>query len=247
MHLIIFAVVGLVGFAILAAMWESPGGKRIAIPILVVIGSSIVSLVSDAAGNAALWLGLIGYAVYVVVTWPFVRRVWANYGERREKLDKEERQQAIEAARRARSMALVAGREAERQAEDSSYLEKRLGLLLSNLWQHCALLDGSQQDGATLQAMKWKWKFLDLCRHLAVREGKLREQGRATRFLAGNLSAVNRMARVSRFKESKPEIMIVQPGLSKQDRTKDQSAVLAAAVSYLKETIGVDLDVLCSA
>ena len=50
---------------------------------------------------------------------------------------------------------------------------------------------------------------------------------------------------VSRFKEIGPEI-IVQPGLSKANHTADQTAVLAAACSYLKETVGVDLDVICS-
>lgn len=49
-----------------------------------------------------------------------------------------------------------------------------------------------------------------------------------------------------RLKELKPEIIIVQPGLSRSNHTPEQIAVLAAAYSYLKETIGVDLDLICS-
>jgi hypothetical protein len=52
---------------------------------------------------------------------------------------------------------------------------------------------------------------------------------------------------MSRFKEVRPEILVVQPGLSESNRTTEQSAVLAAALTYLKETIGVELDVICSA
>ena len=56
---------------------------------------------------------------------------------------------------------------------------------------------------------------------------------------------MNRFVKLSRFKEIRPEIIIVQPGLSKANHTADQTAVLAAAYSYLKETVGVDLDVIC--
>jgi hypothetical protein len=59
-------------------------------------------------------------------------------------------------------------------------------------------------------------------------------------------SDLNKYLRLSRFKEIKPEIIIVQPGVSKDKITPDQTSVLASAYSYLKETIGVDLDVICS-
>lgn len=68
-----------------------------------------------------------------------------------------------------------------------------------------------------------------------------------TRFLAGNLADLNRIAKASRFKEVRPEILIVQPGLSQAQHTKEQAAVLASALAYLKQTVGVDLDIICSA
>ena len=42
------------------------------------------------------------------------------------------------------------------------------------------------------------------------------------------------------------DILIVQPGLSVLSKTADQNAVLAAAHSYLKETIGADMRIICS-
>ena len=98
-----------------------------------------------------------------------------------------------------------------------------------------------------VRSPKWKWKFRDLCRHIAGRESRLMKPERPTRFLAGNAQIVNRLIKLSRFKEIRPEIIIVQPGLSQERCTAEQRAVLAAAYSYLKETVGVDLDVVCSA
>lgn len=45
----------------------------------------------------------------------------------------------------------------------------------------------------------------------------------------------------------RPEIVLVQPGISERDITKDQSMVLGAAAVYLKETIGVEILIGCSA
>jgi len=65
--------------------------------------------------------------------------------------------------------------------------------------------------------------------------------------MTGNPGMLNRFAKTSRFKSIKPEILIIQPGISESSISTDQSIILGAAMTYLKETIGVDLDVICSA
>lgn len=97
-----------------------------------------------------------------------------------------------------------------------------------------------------VRSAKWKGEFRDLCRHISAREKRVSGTARATRFLAGRVSDLNKFIRLSRFKEIRPEIIIVQPGLSRKDYTAEQKAVLAAAYNYLKETIGVDLDIICN-
>lgn len=97
-----------------------------------------------------------------------------------------------------------------------------------------------------VRSAKWKWRFKDLVRHLLGREDRLTGAARPTRFLTGKGSDLNRFIKLSRFKEVRAEILIVQPGLSETARTDDQSMVLASAFTYLKETIGADLDVICS-
>lgn len=106
--------------------------------------------------------------------------------------------------------------------------------------------DVVEVSSQAVRSAKWKWKFRDLCRHVTAREKRLARADRPTRFLEGQASDLNRFLKLSRFKEIRPEILIVQPGLSQSGRTTEQSAVLAAALNYLKQTVGVDLDIVCS-
>jgi superfamily II DNA or RNA helicase len=121
---------------------------------------------------------------------------------------------------------------------------------------HCKFTGGSEPGervkdveevcSQAIRSAKWKWKFLDLCRHILGREKRLMKSGRSTRFLQGHPIDLNKFMKVSKSKEIKPEIIIVQPGLSSNNHTPDQVAILASTYSFLKETIGVDLKVICS-
>jgi hypothetical protein len=94
---------------------------------------------------------------------------------------------------------------------------------------------------------RWMWHFRSLCRHVSTRERGLRSTERATRFLHGSARDLNRLLQASRFKEVRGEIVVVQPGLSHSGHTPGQAAVLASAHCFLKDTVGVPLDVICSA
>lgn len=97
-----------------------------------------------------------------------------------------------------------------------------------------------------IRSAKWKWRFRELVRHILLREKRLKKPNRNTRFLAGDARELNRFLQLSRFKNLNVEIVIAQPGLSKDGCTSEQTAVLAAADSFLLETIGVELNILCS-
>lgn len=107
--------------------------------------------------------------------------------------------------------------------------------------------DAVEVCSQAVRSAKWKWRFVDLGKHLLQREERLRTALRPTRFLAGNASSLNRILRASRFKQVEADILIVQPGISAARRSADQNMVLAAAAAYLKETIGCDMDIVCSA
>ncbi len=97
-----------------------------------------------------------------------------------------------------------------------------------------------------IRSAKWKWRFRELVRHIIFREKRLAKSYRSTRFLSGNTKEINRFLQLSRFKELEVEIVIAQPGLSRENCTTEQTAVLAAADSFLLDTVGVKLSIICS-
>ncbi len=94
---------------------------------------------------------------------------------------------------------------------------------------------------------RWIWNFKGLCRHVFTRERLLASDARPSRFLRGTPRQLNQLLQASRFKEVRGEILIVQPGISQAAHTTQQAAVLASAHCFLNDTVGVPLDVICSA
>lgn len=98
-----------------------------------------------------------------------------------------------------------------------------------------------------VRSAKWKWRFRDLGQHINSRNQKLVSSARRSRFLAGGPVELNNIVKAYRFKRVDAEILVVQPGLSLANKAADQDMVIASAATYLKETIGCDLGVICSA
>lgn len=105
--------------------------------------------------------------------------------------------------------------------------------------------DVVEVSSQAIRSAKWAAKFKELCRHMINRAERRSGVGRNF-ILKGSLSDLNRLARASRLKEVRPEIVLVQPGVSAVGITDEQSMVLGAAATYIKQTIGVDIIVACS-
>lgn len=104
--------------------------------------------------------------------------------------------------------------------------------------------DVQEVAAQAVRSARWPGRLPALIRHMQNRSGR---RGSDAAFLTGtaqDLMAVNRAVRVM---EVRPEVLIVQPGVSKRNITAQQSMVLGAALSYLKQTIEVDADIICSA
>ncbi len=98
-----------------------------------------------------------------------------------------------------------------------------------------------------VRSAKWKWRFRDLAQHINSRNQRLTaDAARPSRFLAGSPAELNNIVKAYRFKRVDAEILVVQPGLSLKNRTADQNMVIASAATFLKETIGCDLGIICS-
>jgi superfamily II DNA or RNA helicase len=106
--------------------------------------------------------------------------------------------------------------------------------------------DVVEVSSQAVRSARWIGKFPQLARHLHARNEALKNAARPTRFLKGTNQDLNRLVKAYRFRPIQAEIAIVQPGLSKTKRTPAQSIVLAAALTYVKETVGVDIDIYCS-
>jgi superfamily II DNA or RNA helicase len=106
--------------------------------------------------------------------------------------------------------------------------------------------DVVEVSSQAVRSVRWIGKFPQLMQHLKTRNEALKVGTRTTRFLKGASVDLNRLVKAARFSPIRAEIIVVQPGLTKANRTPAQSAVLAAAVIYLKETVGIDLGVICS-
>jgi superfamily II DNA or RNA helicase len=97
------------------------------------------------------------------------------------------------------------------------------------------------------RSARWAGKFRDLCRHMSYRNANRKSEGGRNFFLEGSVAEINRLSKASKFKEVKPEIQIAQPGVSAAAISPDQEMVLAAAATYIKQTIGIDIVIGCSA
>lgn len=106
--------------------------------------------------------------------------------------------------------------------------------------------DVVEVSSQAIRSAKWAGKFSQLCQHIRTRELTLRSVQRPSRFLRGAPADLNRMIKLNRSIPAKAEVLIVQPGLSKAEKTPDQNVVLAAALTFLRETIDVDLTIVCS-
>ena len=107
--------------------------------------------------------------------------------------------------------------------------------------------DAVEVCAQAVRSGRWLWNVKGLCRHVVARERLLTTGTRPTRFLRGTPRDLNRVLQLSRFRECRGEVVIVQPGISQSGHTPQQAAVLAAAHCFLNDTVGIPLDVICSA
>jgi superfamily II DNA or RNA helicase len=107
--------------------------------------------------------------------------------------------------------------------------------------------DVVEVSSQAVRSTKWNARFNQLVQHIKKRDEALKTAARPTRFVVGSAAELNQFVKLCRIKPTQSEILIVQPGLSKSKRTPDQTQVLAAAVTYVKETIDVDVSIVCSA
>lgn len=107
--------------------------------------------------------------------------------------------------------------------------------------------DVVEVSSQAVRSARWPGKFKELIGHIRTREKRHGNSGERTGFFVGSVRDLTTFERASRFKEVRPNVLIVQPGVSKSKVSDGQLLILGAAHSYLKQTLNVELDVICSA
>lgn len=78
------------------------------------------------------------------------------------------------------------------------------------------------------------------------REIQRMEKGSVSRFELGDLEKLKEIENKLRVYGSKLEINIVQPGVDHTKITSDMDRILVSTQSYLLETYGIRMNLLCS-
>jgi len=107
--------------------------------------------------------------------------------------------------------------------------------------------DVVEVSSQAIRSASWRGNFDRLHRHMLTRSKLVGSGGPSrSRFIAGSVQRLANMAKASKMKAVELEIVIVQPGVARSSITDDQAMVLGSAASYLRQTVDVDLVVICS-
>ncbi len=73
-----------------------------------------------------------------------------------------------------------------------------------------------------------------------------RSKNGGTRFEIGSLRKLKELKNKMRMYQSKIDIYIVQPGIDSKSISQDMLRILSATSSYLLDTYGINLKIICS-
>jgi hypothetical protein len=108
--------------------------------------------------------------------------------------------------------------------------------------------DAVEVASQAVRSAVWRGSFDRLYRHIRVREKVAGHRSSAAkRYLKGDLQRLLGIAKSARVKRIAFDIAIVQPGIGRSRLTADQRMVLGSAQTFLKQTVDVDLQIICSA
>jgi hypothetical protein len=107
--------------------------------------------------------------------------------------------------------------------------------------------DVVEVSSQAVRSAVWRGNFNSLNRHMLARQ-KLTGSGNVnrSRFIVGNNTVLSSIVKKSRLKPIDFQVVIAQPGVKQSDLSQSQRSVLGSAISFLKQTVDVDLKIICS-
>ena len=111
------------------------------------------------------------------------------------------------------------------------------GHRVSDLYEVC---------GQAEKSVEWKQDMIRTVDRMIKREAKRNNDEKPSRFELGNIDILAEIKNRLRAYQAMLKIYIVQPGVDGSKISDDMNQVLMASKTYLKETYGIDLGLICS-
>lgn len=115
--------------------------------------------------------------------------------------------------------------------------EKKAGHRVSDLYEVC---------GQAEKSVEWKQDMISVVDRMIRRENKRINDEKNSRFEIGNFEVLGEIKNRLKMYSSTLKIFVVQPGVNGESITDDMHQVLMASKTYLQETYGIDMGLICS-
>ena len=115
--------------------------------------------------------------------------------------------------------------------------EEKPGHRVSDLYEVC---------GQAEKSVEWKQDMIKVVERMIKRENGRVNANKASRFEVGNYELLGEIKNRLKVYPAILKIFIVQPGVAGDFITEDMHQVLMASKTYLQETYGIELGLICS-
>lgn len=115
--------------------------------------------------------------------------------------------------------------------------EERAGHRVSDLYEVC---------GQAEKSVEWKQDMISAVDRMIRRENQRINDGKTSRFEVGNFEVLGEIKNRLKMYPATLKIFIVQPGVDGDSITDDMHQVLMASKTYLQETYGIEMGLICS-
>jgi hypothetical protein len=115
--------------------------------------------------------------------------------------------------------------------------EEKAGHRVSDLYEVC---------GQAEKSVEWKQDMISVVDRMIRRENKRINNGKTSRFEVGDFEVLGEIKNRLKRYPAALKIYIVQPGVDGEAITDDMHQVLMASKTYLQETYGIEMRMICS-
>lgn len=115
--------------------------------------------------------------------------------------------------------------------------DEQAGHRVSDLYEVC---------GQAEKSVEWKQDMISVIDRMIKRENKRVNEGKTSRFEVGDFEVLSEIKNRLKMYPATLKIFVVQPGVDGDSITDEMHQVLMASKTYLQETYGIEMGMICS-